>query len=282
MCMAYGANATTVVRYYEVRASSPVLLRSAREMATDAGAAVVASAAPAIYLYKPAEILAADAAGYPSSQPIKLITVLSNEAAEYFIRQGYRKFDLHATYQTLTQVAASQVAPVELPDGATEAVAGANDSASPTTKMKIELEEEVALMKIEACGESNRAMQNCILEALGRTVQMCREMNRVTQNNITAALEHCRANVLGLIGAVGLPAGAGAVGSALSPITTAKWQVHRYVLGVQIDAFIEVAIEVAKTTQRSIIEATKRYIDDVNGILDEGNSSCATARGNNG
>ena len=88
---------------------------NAREMATDAGAAAASPAAapaPAIYLYKPAEILAADAAGYPSSQlPTQLITVFSNEAAELFIRQGHRKFDVHTTYQTLAQVPASPVVP---------------------------------------------------------------------------------------------------------------------------------------------------------------------------
>ena len=83
-----------------------------REMATDAGAAAAAAPADtAIRLFKPAEILAADAAGYPSSQPTRLITVLSDEAAEYFMRQGYRKFDLHTTYQTVPQVPDSPAPP---------------------------------------------------------------------------------------------------------------------------------------------------------------------------
>ena len=83
-----------------------------REMATDAGAAAAqAPADTAIRLFKPAEIMAADAAGYPSSQPTRLITVLSDEAAEYFVRQGYRKFDLHTTYQTVPQVPDSPAPP---------------------------------------------------------------------------------------------------------------------------------------------------------------------------
>ena len=82
------------------------------EMATDASAAVAAAPADtAIRLFKPSEILAADAAGYPSSQPTGLITVLSDEAAEYFMRQGYRKFDLHTTYQTIPQLPASPAPP---------------------------------------------------------------------------------------------------------------------------------------------------------------------------
>ena len=79
-------------------------------MAADAGAAVAAAPADAaIRLFKPSEILAADAAGYPADQPTKLITVMSDEAAEYFIRhEGYRKFDLHTTYmyQTIPQAPA--------------------------------------------------------------------------------------------------------------------------------------------------------------------------------
>ena len=77
-------------------------------MATDAGAAAAAVPADtAIRLFKPSEILAADAAGYPADQPTKLITVTSEEAAQYFIRQeGYRRFDLHTTYQTVPQAPA--------------------------------------------------------------------------------------------------------------------------------------------------------------------------------
>lgn len=76
------------------------------EMAANAPAAA-APADTAIRLFKPSEILAADAAGYPADQPTKLITVMSDEAAEYFIRhEGYRKFDLHTTVQTVPQAPA--------------------------------------------------------------------------------------------------------------------------------------------------------------------------------
>ena len=70
-------------------------------------AAAAAPADAAIRLFKPSEILAADAADYQAYQPTKLITVMSDEAAEYFIRhEGYRKFDLHATCQTVPQAPA--------------------------------------------------------------------------------------------------------------------------------------------------------------------------------
>lgn len=57
------------------------------------------------------EIVAADAAGYPSSQPITLISVPSNEAADLMAQQGYRKFDQHTNYQTLAQVPVPPAAP---------------------------------------------------------------------------------------------------------------------------------------------------------------------------
>ena len=85
---------------------------NARAMGIHGGAASPAPTAPAtplpmIFLYKPSEILAADAAGYPSSQPKKLVSVPSNEAADRMVEQGYRRFDQYTTYQTLAQLPAS-------------------------------------------------------------------------------------------------------------------------------------------------------------------------------
>ena len=85
---------------------------NARAMGINDRAASAAPTAPAtpfpvVFLYKPSEILAADAAGYPSSLPIKLVSVPSNEAADRMVEQGYRRFDQHTTYQTLAQLPAS-------------------------------------------------------------------------------------------------------------------------------------------------------------------------------
>lgn len=52
-----------------------------------------------------------DAAGYPSSQPIILVSVPSNEAADLMVEQGYRRFDQHTSYQTLAQLPASPADP---------------------------------------------------------------------------------------------------------------------------------------------------------------------------
>ena len=99
------------------RATANARAMGINDEATSAAPTAPAASLPTIFLYKPSEILAADAAGYPSSQPIKLVSVPSNEAADLMVEQGYRRFDQYTTYQTLAQLPASPAVDPPTADG---------------------------------------------------------------------------------------------------------------------------------------------------------------------